>query len=304
MANKDNIVIVVHGGAGSKKAKKEQLECIEEVVKVGFAILNDGGSSIDAVERVIMIMEDSGLFNAGTGSRLQLDGVARMDASIMEGKYLMAGAVAGVEGIANPISCTRLIMEKTPHLLLTGEGARRFGTYYGLKELGSGHTEKGLEAIKRSLESNKDPVGLYKSIYRCETVGAVALDLTGNIAAGSSTGGFSPMLPGRVGDSPIIGAGTYADNRGCAVAMTGLGEKIIRSSVAKEISIFTELGDSVERAARKAIRRLLKRIDGRAGAIVLNRDGRYCLIHSTEFMIGGFKKGKRTEISDQFKRVL
>lgn len=303
MAAKEEIVIVVHGGAGSKKAKKEQLYCVEEVVKAGFAILNDGGSSIDAVERTIKMMEDSGLFNAGSGSRLQLDGVARMDASIMEGKYLMAGAVAGVSGLANPISCARLIIEKTPHLLLAGEGARRFGTHHGLREFKSRPTEKGLKAVKRNLKSGEDLARLYISIYRTETVGAVALDLEGNIAAGSSTGGFSPMLPGRVGDSPIIGAGTYADNRGCAVAMTGLGEKIIRSSVAKEISIFTELGDSVETAARKAIRRLLKRIDGRAGAIVLNRDGRYCLIHSTEFMIGGFKKGKKLVVADQFKMV-
>lgn len=303
-SKKRELVIVAHGGAGSKKAKQDQLDCIEEVVKAGFIILKEGGSSIDAVERTIMMMEDSRLFNAGSGSRLQLDGVARMDASIMEGKNLMAGAVASVSGLANPISCARLIMEKTPHLLLTGEGARRFGANQGLRRFKSRPSKEGLRAIKKRLESGGDLARLYKSIYGTETVGAVALDIEGNIAAGSSTGGFSPMLPGRVGDSPVIGGGTYADNRGCAVSMTGLGEKIVRSSVAKEISLFAELGDSIGVAAGKAIRRLLKRIDGRAGAIVLDRHGRYCMIHSTEYMIGGFMKGKKMVVADQFRMIL
>lgn len=303
MAKKRELVIAVHAGAGFKKAKKEQLDYIEEVIRTGFCILRDGGSSLDAVEKTIILMEDSGLFNAGSGSHLQLDGAARMDASIMEGKDLMAGAVASVSGIANPIACARLIMDKTPHLMLAGEGARRFGAHYNLKELRSIDKE-GLKAVKRILDSGGDQARLYKSVYGCETVGTVAIDLEGNIAAGSSTGGFSPMLPGRVGDSPIIGGGTYADNRGCAVSMTGLGEKIIRCSVAKEISIFSELGDSASIAAGKAIRRLLKRIDGRAGAITLNRDGEYCLIHSTDFMVGGFAKGKKMVVADQFKRVL
>ncbi len=303
MAKKRELVIAVHGGAGFKKAKKGQLDYIEEAIRTGFSILKDGGSSLDAVEKTIILMEDSGLFNAGSGSHLQLDGKARMDASIMEGKNLMAGAVASVSGIANPIACARLIMDKTPHLMLAGEGARRFGAHYNLRELKTIDKE-GLKAVKRSLDSGGDQARLYKSVYGCETVGAVAIDLEGNIAAGSSTGGFSPMLPGRVGDSPIIGGGTYADNRGCAVSMTGLGEKIIRCSVAKEISAFSELGDSVTIAAGKAIRRLLKRIDGRAGTITLNRHGEYCLIHSTDFMVGGFIKGKKMVVADQFKRVL
>ena len=303
MAKNRELVIAVHGGAGFKKAKKGQLDCIEEVIRTGISILRDGGSGLDAVEKMIILMEDSGLFNAGSGSHLQMDGAARMDASIMEGKDLMAGAVASVSGIANPIACARLIMDKSLHIMLAGEGARRFGAHYNLRELRSIDKE-GLKAVKRSLDSGGDQARLYKSVYGCETVGAVAIDLEGNIAAGSSTGGFSPMLPGRVGDSPIIGGGTYADNRGCAVSMTGLGEKIIRCSVAKEISTFSELGDSVSIAAGKAIMRLLKRIDGRAGAITLNRDGEYCLIHSTDFMVGGFIKGKKMAVADQFKRVL
>ncbi|MEK6576568.1 MAG: isoaspartyl peptidase/L-asparaginase, partial [Nitrospirota bacterium] len=173
MAKNRELVIAVHGGAGFKKAKKGQLDCIEEVIRTGISILRDGGSGLDAVEKMIILMEDSGLFNAGSGSHLQMDGAARMDASIMEGKDLMAGAVASVSGIANPIACARLIMDKSLHIMLAGEGARRFGAHYNLRELRSIDKE-GLKAVKRSLDSGGDQARLYKSVYGCETVGAVA----------------------------------------------------------------------------------------------------------------------------------
>ncbi|HLB94610.1 MAG TPA: isoaspartyl peptidase/L-asparaginase family protein, partial [Nitrospiria bacterium] len=235
MGKQGRIVILVHGGAGAKAAGKVQLRKLAASIGAGFSILSDGGTSLAAVEEAIRILEDSGLFNAGRGSRLQLDGRCRMDASIMEGQDLKAGAVAGVEDVRNPIRVARLVMEKTPHVLLAGEGARRLARFFKI-EGGFSPTKRSLKILKETVRKKEEETArLYDSIYGHETVGAVALDRFGHLAAGASTGGISVMLPGRVGDSPLIGSGVYADNEAGALSLTGWGESIIRAGLAKEI---------------------------------------------------------------------
>ncbi|MBH0202228.1 MAG: hypothetical protein HP496_08035, partial [Nitrospira sp.] len=212
-----------------------QAACLRAALQVGYHLLDRGSSALVAVEQTIRTLERSGLFNAGKGSHLQLDGVRRMDASIMEGHGLRAGAVASIEGIVHPITAARLVMEETDHVLLVGPSAGQFARHFKLE----GHQRSGkpcrffYEVALRKIKRSQDRHG---------TVGAVALDRTGTVAAGASTGGIDRMLPGRVGDTPIIGCGVYADNESGAVSMTGLGEGIIRIAVAKEICNLLDQG--------------------------------------------------------------
>jgi beta-aspartyl-peptidase (threonine type) len=252
-------------------------------------------------------MEASGLFNAGIGSRLQLDGVRRMDASIMEGRALRAGAVAGIEYVRHPISAARLVMDKTTHVLLAGPHATRFARHFRLDRqspLSTGE-RNALNARHRPSGSQLKRLRLYRQMDRRETVGAVALDIHGTLAAGASTGGIAFMLPGRVGDSPLIGAGVYADDKAGAVSMTGVGESIIRMAAAKEIVDRMAAGADPAAAAQLTLDKLVKRIaiaaDIAAGALVLGPDGRFAIRHSSARMCAGYWAGQGDPIvADRF----
>ena len=292
---KTHPVILVHGGAGYKPPKKMFLEVLAEALARGYALLLNGGPSLDAVVAAVTVLENSGVFNAGLGGVPQLDGVQRLDASLMEGKNLKAGAVAGMEGFRNPIQAARRVMD-TSHVLMTNIGARRIAR--GLAQL-PGPSKQSRERLKRLLSAENEVASLYRKYF--STVGAVALDAEGNLAAGTSTGGTYAMLPGRVGDSPIIGAGTYAENATGAVSCTGAGEYILRRALAKETSMLMG-GATPAAAARRALQALL-RIDGQAGLIVLDRKGRFSIMHTTDYMASGIARGKRIDVQARTTQV-
>ncbi len=292
---KANPVLIVHGGAGYKEPKKTSLDVLAESLAKGYAILLKGGRSLDAVVAAITVMENSGMFNAGLGGVLQLDGVRRSDASLMEGAEMKAGAVAGLEGFRNPIQVARRIMD-TPHVLMTNMGACRIAQ--GLTHLPR-PSKESREKLNKLLQQEHEVVRLYRKYF--STVGAVALDARGNLAAGTSTGGTYAMLPGRVGDSPIIGAGTYAENESGAVSCTGSGEHILRRSLAKETCLLMVDGTPVS-AARSALKALL-RIRGQAGLIALDRKGRIAIMHTTDCMASGYAKGMRIQVQQRMRQV-
>lgn len=303
MDKKNRVVILVHGGAGPRKANKAQLKALNSALEEAFAVLTSGGSSLDAVETAILHLEDSGYFNAGKGSRLQLDGRYRMDASIMEGKTLKAGAVVGIQNVKNPIRVARLIMEKTPHVLMTGQSARKLAQFFKIPK-GFAPSKASLKTLSDTLRKKGKTVDLYHSIYGYETVGAVALDRSGTLAAGASTGGISVMLPGRVGDTPLIGSGVYADNRAGAVSLTGLGEGIIRTGLAKEICCDLKHGTSPGKAIENGLKKLVTRIYGEAGALVLNEHGEFAIRHTTPFLCAGYRKEhRRAVVAVGFRRI-
>ena len=271
---------------------------MEAALVEGHRLLMAGRPALAVVEEAIRRMEDAGLFNAGRGSNRQLDGVRRMDASIMEGSGLRAGAVASIEGIVHPITAARLVMEKTAHVLLVGPSASRFADYFGLERSPRAKRTPGPQVDQlRPRVGLSRTLRLHQAIMQTgrlrarslgkETVGAVALDLAGTVAAGASTGGVDVMLPGRVGDTPLIGCGVYADNEAGAVSMTGLGESIIRVAVAKEISDLLASGLSPVRSAKRVLRKIAERLHGAAGVLVLSPDGRFAIRHSTPHMVAG-----------------
>jgi beta-aspartyl-peptidase (threonine type) len=283
-----------------------QRGCLINALQAGFEVLRSGGPAIASVEAAICVLESSGLFNAGLGSRLQLDGARRMDASIMEGRELKAGAVAAIEGIRHPITAARLVLQETNHVLLVGPPASRFAREF--------HLERQPRPTKRHVVRKgdlKEPdahktLALFKRLYRLrssglETVGAVAVDRQGTVAAGASTGGIAFMLPGRVGDTPLIGCGVYADDEAGAVSMTGIGETIMRLAVAKEIVDRLAHGETPKKATTVVLERLVRRIDGSAGALVVSRDGRLAIQHVTPRMAAGYWNGRsRPFVSDRF----
>ncbi len=316
-------VILAHGGAGARKMTAAQGRCLAEALAGGFALLRRGGPAVDAVEATIRFLEASGLFNAGIGSRLQLDGRRRMDASIMEGRRLQAGAVAAIQQVRHPITAARLVMEQTGHVLLVGEQATRFARFVGLECQAPPSPAQQLAA--RSVQPLAGPLRrswrLYKAMRRGrtgrrlspprtfarlpaerETVGAVALDRSGRLAAGASTGGISVMLPGRVGDTPLIGCGVYADDEAGAVSMTGIGESIIRLAVAKAITDRLAAGAGPGSALRQVLNSLVTRIHGTAGALVLGPDGRFAIRHTTSRMCAGVWNGRgQPQVADRFR---
>ena len=221
-------VIAIHGGAGVMRRDKPgpaNRAGLERALDAGYEILRTGRSAIEAVTAAVLVLEDDPLFNAARGGSLNSDGEVEMDASIMEGAKLRAGAVAAVRRIRNPVLAARAVMENTRHVLLAGDGAERFARKQGLKLESPAYfrTPRQAEALRLRRGRNHG------------TVGAVALDGDGNLAAATSTGGYTGKMPGRIGDSPIIGAGTYADNRACAVSGTGLGEAFIRAAVGYDV---------------------------------------------------------------------
>jgi beta-aspartyl-peptidase (threonine type) len=288
-----------------------QADCLRAALRVGYHLLERGGSSLTAVEQTIRVLERSGLFNAGTGSRRQLDGVRRMDASLMEGHDLRAGAVASIERVVHPITVARLVMEQTDHVLLVGPPATTFAAHFSIERQARGPRKHAVRA--RSLKRARVPrtLQLYRIMtkpgpairerFGKETVGAVARDLSGTVAAGASTGGIDLMLPGRVGDTPLIGCGCYADNRSGAVSMTGLGEGIIRLAAAKNICDRLTQGKGPAAAARSVLRELVTRIHGAAGALVLAQDGRFAIAHVTPRMAAGWCDGRgQPTVGDRF----
>ncbi len=293
-------IVLVHGGAGARKMTDEQALCLTHSLVLGYALLARGDSALAAVEAAIQLLEGSGLFNAGLGARTQLDGVRRMDASIMEGRRLRAGAVAGIEGIRHPITAARLVLEKSGHVLLAGEPATRFARHFGLAPQARRVADRsdrprparGVTRTRQLFRALQAPRGAVRRLRACGTVGAVALDARSTIAAGASTGGIGLMLPGRVGDSPLIGAGVYADNESGGISMTGMGESVIRLGAAKAMAERLAAGRSPDVVARTVLRALVARTGGRAGALVLGRDGRFAIRHVTTRMAAGYWDGE------------
>lgn len=288
-----------------------QRVCLSEALRAAYRLLDRGSCAIDAVERAIRLLEASGLFNAGAGARLQLDGTRRLDASLMEGRGLKAGAVAGIESVRHPISAARLVMERTEHVLLAGPPATKLARYFKLARPARPTPEqrKALQADIRKVERQagaSETLRLFNDLARnrpagWETVGAVALDRAGTVSAGASTGGITLMLPGRVGDTPLIGCGCYADDEAGAVSMTGVGEGIIRLAMAKAITDRMASGETPALAVRQALSRLGARIKGRAGALVLAPNGRFAIRHNTPYMIAGSWNGRgEPTVKDRF----
>jgi beta-aspartyl-peptidase (threonine type) len=295
-----NFAMVIHGGAGTilrqnmtPALEKAYIDTLTIALRTGYEILARGGSSVDAVEATIRVMEDSPLFNAGKGAVFTANGVNELDASIMDGKTLGAGAVAAVEHVKNPISLARLVMEKSPHVMMVGSGAEEFAKTQGVKLVPPYYfwTErrwKAFEAERARADSGKtgEIPGVEKKFG---TVGAVALDKAGNLAAGTSTGGTDMKRYGRVGDSPIIGAGTYANNLSCAVSGTGDGEFYIRNNVAADICARVRYtGVSVQRAADDVVMKELVEQGGGGGVIVLDRRGNMAAVFNTPGMYRGW----------------
>lgn len=292
----------MHGGAGvieraalGPEGDTAYRVSLAKATEAGAKVLDKGGSALDAVEAVLNILEDDPLFNAGRGAVFSAEGKNELDSSIMDGSNLKAGAVAGVTRTRHPISLARAVMEKSPHVMLVGAGADAFGAKVGLEQVEPSFffTEARWQALVKQLEKEGRPVpprpagapppGPAVPVAQIEesldtrrfgTTGAVALDRAGNIAAGTSTGGLQGKMPGRVGDSPIIGAGTYASNSSCAVSCTGSGEYFIRLGVAREVcNLVAFKGMSLQQAADQVIHKELEALQGDGGLIAIAPDG-------------------------------
>ena len=300
--------LVVQGGAGTllKKNMTAELEAsyrgiLTKTLQCGYDILKSGGTSLDAVEAAIVIFEDSPLFNAGKGSNFTSSGVNELDASLMDGKNLEAGAVAAVKHIKNPIGLARLVLDKSQHVLLAGEGAEIFASGHGVETVSPDYffTERRWNAMKRLKDKGMEETALSEDLVHPETsddttenkfgtVGAVALDQAGNLAAGTSTGGLTNKRFGRVGDSSILGAGTYANNSTCAVSSTGQGEFFMRALVAYDISALMEYrGMSLHKAADTVIMDKLKKLGGKGGVVAIDKDGNVAMPFNTPGMYRG-----------------
>lgn len=301
--------IVIHGGAGTilksnmtPELEKEYTEKLNEALNAGYAVLEKGGTSTEAVITAIKILEDSPLFNAGKGSVFTNDGTNEMDASIMDGKSMQAGAVAGIRTVKNPITAAYCVMTQSQHVLLTGKGADKFAKQCGcvIEDTSYFFNEKRwnqLQKIKKEDQFKLDHSSDTSSFLEDDgvdkkfgTVGAVALDKYGNLAAGTSTGGMTNKKFGRVGDAPIIGAGTYANNSSCAVSCTGHGEYFIRNVVAYDISaLMLYKSYSLQEAGEEVVMKKLKNIGGEGGLIAIDNNGNIIMPFNTPGMYRGYK---------------
>jgi beta-aspartyl-peptidase (threonine type) len=294
--------LVVHGGAGTIERSKMTLERerehragIERALSVGYEILKHGGSSLDATEAAVRVFEDDPHFNAGRGSVFTNVGTNELDAAIMDGKTLKAGAVANLRQIKNPILLARLVMEKSPHVLMTGEGAEAFAKENDADfvEQKYFYTKERWDALEKIKAAEKSGGGGKKEFVisdqdRHGTVGAVALDQNGNLAAATSTGGTTNKRAGRVGDSPVIGAGTYANNATCAVSATGDGEYFIGATVGHDVSALMEYrGMSLKEAAQTVLDKVAK-LGGTGGLIAIDRQGHIASPFNTSGMYRGY----------------
>jgi L-asparaginase / beta-aspartyl-peptidase len=329
-AQPGRVTLVIHGGAGTITRKnmtpEKELayrEVLNKALQTGYGILKKGGTSLDAVEATIRVMEDSPLFNAGKGAVFTHEGKNELDASIMDGSNLKAGAIAGVTTIKSPISTARRVMDKSEHVMMIGPGAEAFAKSQGMEVVDPGYfyTEARWQGLQRALQEEKvqldhsapakaepapaKPAGpksgnvlddkIFLEGKKYGTVGCVALDQYGNLAAGTSTGGMTNKRYGRVGDAPIIGAGTYANNATCAVSATGHGEYFIRSVVGYDISALMEYkGLSLKQAADEVVMKKLVERKGEGGVVALDRNGNIAMPFNSEGMYRGYIKDNGT----------
>ncbi len=306
--------IAIHGGAGtilrenmSRVVEEEYRAKLLEALSEGYTVLENGGSSLDAVTAAVVIMEDSPLFNAGKGAVFTHNGLNELDASIMDGKTLKAGAVGAVRNIKNPIKLARLVMEKTWHVMLIADGARLFAEDQGVELVPDEYffTQRRWDslqrAIKKASEKERSEVITHSDKY-LGTVGAVALDKNGDLAAATSTGGLTNKMYGRVGDSPIVGAGMYANNKTCAVSATGEGEYFIRGMLAHTVSVLMEYGDrGVGEAAEETIMGKLTVMGGTGGVIALDYNGNIAVTSNTEGMYRAYQQAGEKPVVKIFK---
>ena len=295
--------LLVHGGAGdlsrgptARRRERKSRLVLKQALLSGFRVLKKGGTAVDAVVIAVKVLEDSPLFNAARGSVLTHRGGIEMDAAVMDGKTLSAGAVAGIRKIKNPIEAAAAVMRCSQGVLLVGKGAEQFAAEQGLKIVDQSYfiiaeRRRQLQRIRNShtmqLDHDSETEHMAEDT-KLGTVGAVALDQYGNLAAGTSTGGLVNERFGRVGDSPIIGAGTYADNESVAVSATGTGESFIRSVCAHEIAARVKYcGLSVGRAAKEVVKTVIPALGGRGGVIALDRAGHFAMPHVTRGMYRG-----------------
>lgn len=310
--NKD-FALVIHGGAGTilktnmtPELEKAYTDKLTQALKAGYDTLSKGGTSLDAIVVSIKILEDSPLFNAGKGSVFTADGKNEMDAAIMDGKTLKAGSVAGVRIIKNPITAARCVMEKSQHVMMVGTGAEKFAKTCKCDTADAVYFFEQkrwdqLQKIKKEEKAQLDHGSLTPTEYpdkKFGTVGVAALDKYGNIAAGTSTGGMTNKKYGRVGDAPIIGAGTYANNKTCAISCTGHGEFFMRSVVAYDISALMEYkGLSLEKAADEVVNKKLKELGGEGGLIGIDAKGNITMPFNSAGMYRGYMKSDgKTEV--------
>jgi len=312
------IAIAIHGGAGTIKKSRFSPEKeaayrakLKEAVETGYAVLDNGGSSLDAVTAAINVLENSPFFNAAKGAVYTYDEGHEMDASIMYGKNRQAGAVAGVKHIENPINLARLVMDKSVHVMLSGSGAEQFAQSQGVALVDNSLFDtpsryKSLQRAKAKMikaeqqnkteTANKAYQAAHNALdveYKVGTVGAVALDKQGNISAGTSTGGMTNKRFGRIGDSPVIGAGTFADNNSCAVSATGHGEYFIRYNVAADICARVQYqGKTIEQAGNEVIHDVLMPVGGTGGVIIIDTKGNMSLPFNTLGMYRATKSNK------------
>jgi beta-aspartyl-peptidase (threonine type) len=312
-APQNKYVLVIHGGAGTilksqmtPEKEKAYTEALNTALEKGQAVLQKGGTALDAVVASVRFLEDNPLFNAGKGAVFTNEGKNELDAAIMNGQTLAAGSVAGVTTIRNPITAARAVMEKSPHVMMAGKGAEKFAAQQGLQIVDPSYfyTEerwKGLQKAKKEDSLNEKKSGALKQPenkdYKYGTVGAVALDQHGNLAAATSTGGMTNKKFGRIGDAPIIGAGTYANNKTVAISGTGWGEYFIRLVIAKSISDMMEYGKtSLKQASDEMVMKQLPALGGDGGLIAVDKDGNVAMPFCTEGMYRGFVKegGEKT----------
>jgi beta-aspartyl-peptidase (threonine type) len=299
---------VIHGGAGTIERGRMTPEReaayrskLTEALLAGFAVLESGGGGLDAVVAAITLLEDSPLFNAGKGAVFTSAGTNELDASIMDGKTLKAGAVAGLRRVKNPILLARMVMEQSPHVMMVGDGAETFAREKGFELVDPKYffTEERWQQLQRMKEAEKQKAEPPRRTRlenelsppderKFGTVGAVCLDRAGNLSAGTSTGGMTNKKFGRVGDSPIIGAGTYANNETCAVSCTGDGEYFIRTAVAHDVSAALEYGGKPLREAAEGVLAKVGRLGGTGGLIAIDRRGNFAMPFNTSGMYRGF----------------
>ena len=269
--------LIIHGGAGRIDDAAKYQAALLAILDAGRNMLKEGRSALSVVEACVNMLEDDPLFNAARGSVLDAEGNVEMDASIMDGKTFRAGAVAGVHNIKNPVSLARLVLEKSPHVLLAGNGAQEFAIEHSVKLEDDAYfiTEARIRQLELAKKESRIGLDHDASEKKLGTVGTVAYDRGGNIAAATSTGGLVNKRFGRIGDTPIVGAGVYADNDSCGVSCTGIGEDILRVSLANHIALSLSNTDmDATTAAKEAIVYLKQKLNGQAGVIVIDKKGR------------------------------
>jgi len=287
-------VIVVHGGAWSipDRLVEANIRGVEDAAGKGLSVLGNGGSALDAIVAAVKCLEDNPVFDAGVGSSLTEKGTVEMDALIMDGATLKAGAVAGLRDVRNPISLARVVVEKTPHVLMIGEGANRLADEYGVEKLAQSKlvTDEARRELAEWLEKKR-----LGASFGHETVGAVALDSEGNIAAATSTGGIAGKLVGRVGDVPIVGSGGYADNMVGGVSSTGDGESIMKVNLARLVLTYVGAGNPIQEAADEALAYMSQRVGGTGGVVALDTRGNIWHSYTTKRMVWASARKGRIE---------